>query len=62
MKKDNELVPSFMSTVKCWHTEGRRGYKVLEIVRTGELYDKHCTLLSSSEAGQEAGRLMELVK
>jgi len=62
MKKDKELVPSWMSTVKYYHTEGRKGYKCIEICRSAKLYDKHCVCLSSSEAGQEAGRLMELVK
>lgn len=62
MRKDKELVKSFMSTLKFWHTEGRTGYKCIEICRSGKLYDKHCALLSSSEAGQQAGRLMELVK
>lgn len=62
MKADKELGPHNFSLLKFWHTEGRKGYKCIEICKSAAQYDKHCEVLSASAAGQGAARLGELVK
>lgn len=62
MRKDKELNPGCMPVLKFWHTEGRKGYKCIEVCRSAKQYDTHCKTLGASEAGQEAMKLMELVK
>jgi len=42
MRKDKELTPSCFPLLKFWHTEGRKGYKCIEICRTAKQYDTHC--------------------